>query len=82
MGAELTDEDFNELGNWFSQFYYHDEEDGYGLFMEDYFVALEIDDAAHFYHVADHADNQAKLNPVFQAAFEKWLASLKETPHE
>lgn len=82
MGAELTDEDFNELGNWFSQFYYHDEEDGYGLFMEDYFVALEIDDAAHFYHVADHADTQAKLNPVFQAAFEKWLASLKETPHE
>ena len=48
----------------------------------DYFVALEIDDAAHFYHVADHADNQAKLNPIFQAAFEKWLASLKETPHE
>ena len=82
MGAELTDEDFNELGNRFSQFYYHDDDEGYGLFMEDYFIALNIENADYFYHIDDNINNQIKLNKVFQVAFEKWLASLKEAHHE
>ena len=77
MGGALNPQDFSELGQRFSAFYYDDEDDGYGAFMEDYISTLNTPTLPSFYHVADTPTNQTKLNAVFQAAFAQWLASLK-----
>lgn len=68
---------FNDLGNRFTQFYYDDEDEGYGRFIEDYFVALDIADEDEFYQIVWQPENQARLNAVFQAAFELWHNGLK-----
>lgn len=68
---------FNDLGNRFTRYYYTDEEEGYGLFMEDYFAALGIETDDAFYRTADTAANQNLLNPVFQTGFLRWQNSLK-----
>ncbi|EGZ49373.1 DUF7832 domain-containing protein [Neisseria wadsworthii] len=77
MGGELSDDDFNELGNRFTRFYYEDEEEGYGLFIEDYFNALGLESEDDFYRTEDTAENQAKLNRAFQTGFDTWLSRLK-----
>lgn len=77
LDGALTPEDFTELGQWFTEYYYDDEEDGYGAFMNDYATALNIADLPSFYHVENTPDNYARVAPVFQTAFERWLASLK-----
>lgn len=76
LGGGIDDTCFNELGNRFTQYYYEDEEDGYGHFIHDYFVALDLDSESGFYRTEDTPEHQAKLNVVFQAAFEKWFNSL------
>lgn len=77
MDGAMTRDDFNELGQRFTSFYYDDEEDGYGAFMEDYIQTLNTPELGGFYHVEDTQENYAKLVPVFQMAFNKWHASLK-----
>ena len=75
-GALITD-DFTELGRRFSDFYYDDEEEGYGAFMQDYMTTLNTPQLDSFYHVEDTPENFAKLAPVFQTAFDRWQHSLK-----
>ncbi|MCF7529148.1 cell surface protein [Neisseria lisongii] len=82
MDGALTPDDFNESGRRFTEFYYDDEEDGYGSFMEDYIRTLDTPSLGGLYHVADNAENYAKLAPVFQMAFTRWQNSLKpDSPH-
>ncbi|MDO4907699.1 cell surface protein [Neisseria sp.] len=80
MDGALTRDDFNEFGQRFTDFYYDDEEDGYGAFMEDYVRTMNTPALGSFYHVADNAENRAALEAVFQAAFEAWDASLRGKP--
>ena len=68
---------FNDLGNRFTRYYYADEDEGYGLFMEDYLTTLGIEDDSMFYHTANSSENQSLLNTVFQTGFERWQNSLK-----
>lgn len=68
---------FNELGQRFTAFYYADEEEGYGRFMEDYVHTLNTPALPSFYHVADTPQHQALLNLVFDAAWAQWQASLQ-----
>ncbi|UOO82539.1 cell surface protein [Uruburuella testudinis] len=77
MDGALIPEDFNELGQRFTSFYYDDEEEGYGKFMEDYVVTMNTPELDSFYHVADNAENRAVLEAVFQTAFEQWQQSLR-----
>ena len=77
MDGALTADDFTELGQRFTEFYYTDEEDGYGAFMEDYVLALDTPSLGGFYHAKNTPKTFAKLTPVFQTAFEKWKSSLK-----
>lgn len=77
MDGALTPEDFTPLGQRFTAFYYDDEEDGYGAFMEDYIRTLDTPSLGGFYYAADNAENFARLAPVFQTAYQNWLASLK-----
>lgn len=77
LGGGMDETCFNETGNRFTRFYYDDEDEGYGLFIEDYFQTLGIEDESGFYRTENTPANQAALNPVFQAAFEHWKASLK-----
>ncbi|WP_416191363.1 cell surface protein [Neisseria sp. CCUG12390] len=77
LGGALTPDDFTQEGQHFAEFYYDDEEDGYGAFMEDYVTALNTPQLASFYHVADTPENYALLAPVFQTAFVRWQHSLK-----
>ena len=78
LNGGIDDGCFNTIGNRFTQFYYADEEEGYGAFLADYFAALDIQDQAQFYHTHDTPENQTKLNAIFQAAYETWLGSLKQ----
>ncbi|MFS6938590.1 Uncharacterised protein [Neisseria animaloris] len=68
---------FNDLGNRFTQYYYDDEDEGYGNFMTDYFQTLGIESENEFYRTQDNRQNQSLLNQTFQTAFDKWLDSLK-----
>ncbi|MDO4641994.1 MAG: hypothetical protein Q4A84_09910 [Neisseria sp.] len=77
LGGGIDETCFNELGNRFTRFYYVDEEEGYGLFMEDYFTALGIENESGFYHIENSPEIQSRLNPVFQTGFERWKNSLK-----
>ena len=77
MDGALTADDFTELGQRFTEFYYTDEEDGYGAFMEDYVLALDTPSLGGFYHVKSTPETFAKLTPVFQTAFEKWKSSTE-----
>lgn len=77
MDGALTRDDFNALGQRFTSFYYDDEEDGYGKFMEDYVTTMNTPALPSFYHVQDNVENRAKLEAVFQSEFEKWKNSLK-----
>ena len=79
MGGELEENDFSAQGQRFTAFYYDDEDEGYGAFMEDYVTALNTPALASFYHVENSPENQAKLNVIFQAAFTQWQASLQIT---
>lgn len=76
LGGGIDETCFNELGNRFTAFYYHDDEDGYGNFLIDYFNALNLNDETDFYRTEDNPESQALVNPIFQAAFEHWRASL------
>lgn len=78
LNGGLDETCFNQLGNRFTAFYYADEEEGYGRFMEDYFAALGLENDAAFYRTADTPEHQQTLCTVFQAAFEQWLATLKK----
>lgn len=77
LGGGIDTTCFNDLGNRFTQYYYHDEDEGYGNFMIDYFLALGIETEEHFYHTQNTRENQQILNRVFQTAFEEWQDSLK-----
>ncbi len=80
LNGGLDETCFNDWGNRFTQYYYADDDEGYGLFLQDYFLALDLQNEADFYHVKDTQDNQHKLNRVFQKAWVAWLNSLKAIP--
>ncbi|ASK27626.1 DUF7832 domain-containing protein [Neisseria chenwenguii] len=77
MGGALTPEDFTEWGQRFTEFYYDDEEDGYGAFMEDYVKTLNTPALGGFYCAADTPETYAALAPVFQTAYLNWKRTLK-----
>lgn len=77
MGGALTPDDFTDTGRRFADFYYDDEEDGYGNFMSDYVYTLNTPENGGFYAVPDTAETYARLAPVFQTAFDDWRAGLK-----
>lgn len=78
LGGGLDGTCFNDLGRRFTEFYYADDEEGYGRFMEDYVQTLDTPSLASFYHTEDSAANQARLNPVFDAAWTQWQVSLRK----
>ncbi|MDO4694440.1 MAG: hypothetical protein Q4A62_07435 [Eikenella sp.] len=77
LGGGLDDTCFNDLGKRFTLYYYYDEEEGYGKFIEDYFHALGLTNNRDFYRTQDTAENQQRLSTVFQVAFERWQNSLR-----
>lgn len=76
LGGGIDETCFNDLGKRFTQFYYHDDDEGYGHFLTDYFNTLNLKDESEFYRTEDNAENQQRLNQTFQAAFEQWQHSL------
>lgn len=76
MGGGIDETCFNDLGNHFTQFYYDDDEDGYGHFLSDYFLTLNIHTQEEFYNINDNLEIQNKLNITFQNAFDRWKQSL------
>ncbi|MCG6504092.1 hypothetical protein OP500_03260 [Kingella sp. SNUBH-2017] len=78
LAQGLDDTCFNDLGRRFTAFYYADEDEGYGRFIEDYFAALGLESEADFYRTEGSPAEAAKLFPRFQAAFERWYGSLKD----
>ena len=77
LAQGLDDTCFNDLGRRFTAFYYADEDEGYGRFIEDYFTALGLKSESDFYRTQGSPEEAAKLFPLFQAAFERWYGSLK-----
>ena len=66
--GKLTDEDFNEVGNAFVEFYLESED---AAFLEDYEETLGTE-LSTLYHVADSWENFDKLKPVIDKRFAKW----------
>ena len=77
LNGGLDETCFNALGNRFTQFYYEDEDEGYGQFMADYFAALDLQNEADLYQVTWQPARQQQLNAVFQQAFLRWKSSLR-----
>lgn len=77
MAGGLEDTDFNDEGLRFALFYYDDEDEGYGRFMEDYVSTLNTPALASFYHVRVCRENQTLLDSVFDAALNQWRDSLR-----
>lgn len=77
FGGGLDATCFNDTGRLFSEYYYVDEDEGYGHFMNDYFQALELTSEADFYRQNHHLALQQRLNPVLQVAFERWQATRR-----
>lgn len=77
MSGSLEDRDFNAEGLRFSLFYYDDEDEGYGRFMEDYVQALNTPALQSFYHVEVNHANQILLDGVFDQALHEWRQSLR-----
>lgn len=83
LNGGIDEHCFNETGNRFTRYYYEDEEEGYGRFIEDYFTALGLESEDGFYRVPHTPEHQQRLNRVFQAAFRHWQSSLKTAyPHQ
>ena len=49
MDGALTPDDFTEQGQKFTSYYYDNEEDGYGAFLEDYVRTLDTPSLGGFY---------------------------------
>lgn len=79
FGGGLDEGCFNSTGRRFTEYYYADEEEGYGHFMRDYFLALGLQTADDFYRCAYCPQQQALLDTVFQTAFDNWSATLAAT---
>lgn len=77
MGGGLEEGDFSGEGLRFTRFYYADDDEGYGRFMEDYVHTLNTPVLPSFYHVAASVGNQALLDLIFDAALAQWRDSLK-----
>lgn len=77
LGCGIDETCFSDMGNRFTQFYYHDDDEGYGHFLTDYFNTLNLKDETEFYITQDTAENQKRLNQTFQAAFQTWQQSLQ-----
>lgn len=65
----LTDEDFSNLGNKFSKFYYADDE--YKYYVDDY--AEIFNKYKSLYKVEDNWDNYEKLKTVLDEKYQKWV---------
>lgn len=77
LNGGIDEHCFNELGNLFTQYYYEDEDDGYGHFIRDYFAVLGLENEDDFYRVEYSPARQQLLNDAFQAAYNQWYNSLK-----
>lgn len=75
LNGGLDESCFNETGRRFTEYYYVDEDEGYGHFISDYFVGLGLQSEADFYRQTYHAALQNQLNPILQVAFERWQAT-------
>jgi hypothetical protein len=68
---KFTDEDLNELGNSFAQFYYAAEAAPY---LTEYELSFG-EDLPHLYAVPDTWGSYEKLEPQISAAFAKWMVN-------
>ena len=78
LGRQLLLSFFNDLGKRFSEYYYADEEEGYGQFMSDYYTALRVDLLPSLYHVPNTPESYDAVATQFDLAYIKWRESLKE----
>lgn len=79
MNGGIEDTDFNEEGRQFSLFYYDDEEEGYGRFMEDYVITLNTPSFESFYHIPITMEHQLRLDHIFDQRLNEWRQSLRST---
>ena len=69
--GKLTDEDFSELGNLFTAYYF---DDATGTFYDDYGDAVEDESRESLYEVPDTWATYDTLEPVFSRRFAAWKA--------
>ncbi|AUZ05697.1 MULTISPECIES: hypothetical protein [Vitreoscilla] len=78
LGRQLLLSFFNEFGRRFTEYYYTDDEEGYGQFMSDYYTTLRVDLLPSLYHVDNSRAAYDAVASQFDLAYLKWQASLKE----
>ncbi len=78
MDGKMTEDEFSEEGNGFTQGYY---EDSFGVLFAQYFLddygVLSSKDQSSFYYIADSWDNFDILKPILDQRLSEWR-SLKK----
>ena len=69
--GKFWEEDLNEEGNAFAQWYYASKSGGFGPYIKDYESALAVG-LLSAYHVEDSWENYNKLAYIIDARFEAW----------
>ena len=70
--GKLTNEDLSDGANQFCQAYFHDEQQAYGQYYEDYKRALSINNDKTFYLVEDSWGNYDTLEAIIDRRFKEW----------
>jgi hypothetical protein len=71
---KFTDEDLNEEGNLFAQYYYEGEDDHYGKYLADYEETL-LSGLPSMYHVDDTWENFDKIESPISKSYQEWKAT-------
>lgn len=74
--GQLKRDDFNLLGQRFSDYYYADDDEGYGAFMDDYVSVFQTPALPSFYHVDDSRANRDRIGARFSQRLALWQYSL------
>ena len=74
--SKLSEEDVNEQGLNFTNFYYRGIIEGASLFLYDY-AEMFIKEPMSFYDVGDTWANYDKISPVIEERFKSWKAVKK-----
>lgn len=68
--SKFWNEDLNEEGNKFANFYYANK-DGYGQYVDDY--SIVFNNYETLYHVEDNWKNYNKIEPIITRRYKEWM---------